>query len=104
VAAPQPEAAAKIFPLLQMHSSRADSRLEGNPGTEPTILSDNHKNLSTRTNMLALVLHTFLAKRNPLKSLLIATLHRQVNLHTTKEHFYRTQQNLSLQHKEVETS
>jgi hypothetical protein len=103
VAAPQPEAAAKIFPLLQMHSSRADSRPEGNPGTEPTTLSDNHKNLSTRMNMLALVLHTFLAKRNPLKSLLIATLDKviyilQMNIFTgpNKTSPYNT--------KEVETS
>jgi hypothetical protein len=46
--------------------------------------------------MFALVQQTFLAEKALVKSLLISTLDKVI---TTKEHFYRTQQNLPLQHK-----
>jgi hypothetical protein len=56
-----------------------------------------HRNLRTRTSKFALVQQTFLAKKNPCKK--SADLHPiQGNL-LQKEHFYRAQQNLSLQHK-----
>jgi hypothetical protein len=63
-----------------------------------------HRNLSTKTCMFELLLQTFWAKKPYKKS---ADLHpRQGNLHTTLEHFYRAQQNLSSLRKipRVETS
>jgi hypothetical protein len=45
--------------------------------------------------MFALAQQTFLKKKKLQKSLLISTLDKV----TPKEHFYRAQQNLSLQHK-----
>jgi hypothetical protein len=45
-----------------------------------------------------LVQQTFLAK-NLVKSLRISALDKVIYICTTKEHFYRAQQNLSLQHK-----
>jgi hypothetical protein len=52
-------------------------------------------NTFTTTSMFAPVRQTFLAKKNLVKSLLTSTLDKVYNF-TTKEHFYKTQQNTQI--------
>jgi hypothetical protein len=54
----------------------------------------NHRNLSTRMSVFALVQQTFLAKKTVVKCLLISTLAKVIYYKV-----YGTQQNPSLQHK-----
>jgi hypothetical protein len=61
------------------------------------VLSYTHRNLRSRTSMLAQVLQIYLGKEHLCKK--SADLHPRQGKFTAKEHFYRAQRNLSLLHK-----